>query len=271
MLSYFLFIIVNMRVVLPSNASLNFFPHNSLSHYTVKLPSALDLSQGRWEVGLAEIFFMKSWFNVQSELTIRVNDNKTKEEYVVTIPPGYYSTPHELCKQLNECVRLQLPKRLSSGLDFSFDSNARILKSKTNVKKLVGVSIQYSEVLRTLLGDKVNMSTCDYTDDYLVCTYRNYQLSDINAIMVYSDVVSTSIVGDVETNLLRSTAVSKGSHWEMETNTFTPIQYLPVSRTKIDTIEVLIYTDYGEKVPFTAGRTVVTLDFRRVHPLLMAN
>ena len=53
-----------MRLVLPSNSSYKYFPNNTLTEYTVKLPYSIDLSKGRWEVGLEEIMFYKSWYNV---------------------------------------------------------------------------------------------------------------------------------------------------------------------------------------------------------------
>ena len=53
-----------MRVVLPSNASLQYFPHNTLTNYTVQLAQEIKLPPGEWEVGLSEISFNKSWYNV---------------------------------------------------------------------------------------------------------------------------------------------------------------------------------------------------------------
>ena len=55
--------LTNFYVTLPSNASMQYFPKNTQSSYRTKLASPLILN-GEWEVGLAEIFIPRNWFNV---------------------------------------------------------------------------------------------------------------------------------------------------------------------------------------------------------------
>lgn len=50
-------------VTLPSNASMNYFPGNTQSSYRTKLSSPIRLGES-WEVGLAEIFIPRNWFNI---------------------------------------------------------------------------------------------------------------------------------------------------------------------------------------------------------------
>ena len=50
---------VKMRVVLPSNASMEHFPNNSLTSYTVQFSEEIILPPGQWEVGLLEMQFEK--------------------------------------------------------------------------------------------------------------------------------------------------------------------------------------------------------------------
>jgi len=70
-------------------------------------------------------------------------------------------------------------------------------------------------------------------------------------------------IGDVEAPLLRSVPVT-GKQWTSQCSTFSKIQYISVSQKHVRTINIYIYTDYGQLVPFTDGRTVVTLEFRKV-------
>lgn len=51
-------------VLLPSNSSTDFFPSNTQSSYRTKLSTPLALNSGDWQVGLAEIFIPKNWFNI---------------------------------------------------------------------------------------------------------------------------------------------------------------------------------------------------------------
>ena len=47
-------------ITLPSNASLDVYPNNTLTKYTVRLPRTLYLKEG-YEVALAEIMYPVSW------------------------------------------------------------------------------------------------------------------------------------------------------------------------------------------------------------------
>src|SRR5206468_10454899 len=53
-------------LTLPSNSSQQFFPDNTLTEFTTKLPSTIELT-GEWEVGLAEIMFPRSWYTIPKD------------------------------------------------------------------------------------------------------------------------------------------------------------------------------------------------------------
>src|SRR6266516_5294119 len=53
-------------LTLPSNSSQQFFPNNTLTEFTTKLPSTIELTN-EWEVGLAEIMFPRSWYTIPEE------------------------------------------------------------------------------------------------------------------------------------------------------------------------------------------------------------
>ncbi len=50
-------------ITLPSNASMDLYPDNKISHYQTKLPKIISLPQN-WEVGLCELIFPANWYNV---------------------------------------------------------------------------------------------------------------------------------------------------------------------------------------------------------------
>ena len=52
-------------VLLPSKASMDIYPRNKTSEFTVQLPKSIDL-EGFWEVGLAEIQYQNSWYNIDN-------------------------------------------------------------------------------------------------------------------------------------------------------------------------------------------------------------
>ena len=56
----------HVYLTMPSNSSMNYFPNNTLTHYTTKLPKIMDLD-GTWQIGLAEIHYPHSWYNVKNK------------------------------------------------------------------------------------------------------------------------------------------------------------------------------------------------------------
>ena len=87
-------------LTLPSNSSMNYYPDNTLAHYTTVLAQDVDLS-GRWEVGLSEIQYPYSWHNMNDYAgwIIVHKDHQTKK---MDLPPGQYDTPEQLIAGLNQ-------------------------------------------------------------------------------------------------------------------------------------------------------------------------
>jgi hypothetical protein len=51
-------------LTLPSNSSMDYIPDNTLTNFTTRLPQMMDLD-GSWEIGLAEIQYPHSWYNIK--------------------------------------------------------------------------------------------------------------------------------------------------------------------------------------------------------------
>lgn len=65
-------------ITLPSIASLSVFKKNKSSHFKVDLPQHIDL-EGPWEVGLCEISYPHTWFNLPSQYAYYEWRAKVKE------------------------------------------------------------------------------------------------------------------------------------------------------------------------------------------------
>ena len=87
-----------------------------------------------------------------------------------------------------------------------------------------------------------------------------------NLMYVYRDVAAHSIVGDIETPLLRVCNTS-GNDGEIVRTIFTHPHFVPVSRTEFQTIEINISDEIGRPIPFTHGQSLVTLHFRQRNAL----
>ena len=53
-------------LMLPSNASMDIFPHNKTTEYCVSLPQNIELD-GDWKVGLYSISYPNSWYTLKED------------------------------------------------------------------------------------------------------------------------------------------------------------------------------------------------------------
>ena len=91
-------------VVLPSNSSMKYFPDNKTPNFVTKLSRTLQLD-GEWEVGLAEIDYPHTWYNIRegkNSVEIYAPDKfyllfQTVE---YSIYPGYYEKVEDVIDAL---------------------------------------------------------------------------------------------------------------------------------------------------------------------------
>ena len=55
---------VHFYLTLPSNNSMHYYSNNTVTHYTTRLKNGISLF-GDWEVGLVEIQYQNTWFNLE--------------------------------------------------------------------------------------------------------------------------------------------------------------------------------------------------------------
>ena len=110
-------------VTLPSNSSMEYFPNNKTSNFVTKLSRTLQLD-GEWEVGLAEIDYPHTWYNIhegKNSVEIYTPDNlylvfKTVE---FSIQPGYYEKVQDVINALHKAGLANLSDVVLSSDDTS--------------------------------------------------------------------------------------------------------------------------------------------------------
>ena len=91
-------------ITLPSNSSMQYFPDNKTSNFVTKLSRTLQLD-GEWEVGLAEIDYLHTWYNIR-EGKNSVEIYAPDKLYLVfqtveySIQPGYYEKVQDVIDAL---------------------------------------------------------------------------------------------------------------------------------------------------------------------------
>jgi hypothetical protein len=233
---------------------MKYYPDNTVAKYTIKLANRIELD-GDWEVGLAEIIYPNSWYNMKEEIITEctytiVRSYETPDGYwntEHTLQAGYYQSPAQITKKCNS---------MFTRTRFSYDDITKkftILvrdKDKLNISKRLSIMLGFDG--RVAFGDDKSY-TGKYSVD-LMCGFHS--------IYVYCDIIECIPVGDTTAPLLRAMNI-KGKYGDDIHRTFDTTLYLPVQKKQFDTIEVNIMTDTGQPVPFEVGKSLLTLHFRR--------
>ena len=108
------------HLTLPSNSSQKFFPNNTTTHFTTKLPQTVTLNE-EYEVGVNEIQIPVSWYNVtENECWFKTSSAKIFEtghrgselpRSIHVIKAGFYKKTEVLLQHMNDLITELLPNR----------------------------------------------------------------------------------------------------------------------------------------------------------------
>jgi hypothetical protein len=132
----------NFYVMLPSNVKS--FPQNTIANYKTKLASRLIFNDD-WEVGLVEISYTLSWYNVpkQEPIYLMYWDEKIKRYFEkIHLPPGRYNTITEVISVIN--YRLN---RITWPDDFKFQTEKLAEKE---VEKKPSIEVRERDRITTI-------------------------------------------------------------------------------------------------------------------------
>ena len=242
-------------LTLPSNSSADVYPDNTLNNFTVKLPRNIDLD-GQWEVGLVEIQYPHSWYNVQEhEAWLLINTSPVDAPHRTYLKAGMYDNPKKLVQLIN-IMNEDVPNHRK--VLFLYDD----ITKKVTLDIEYGANVELSPMLSHMLGLQHMV--------YKEGVHEGSHVIDVDqgfySLYVYCSLVAPRLVGHTQVPLLRIVAI-KGKDGMTITKTYENVHYLPVQQKNFDTVEIDIRDDTGRRVPFERGKVVVTLHFRR-KPLL---
>ena len=270
---------MSFYLTLPSNSSMGYHPDNSLNHYITQLPRAVELN-GEWEVGLAEIQYPHSWYNVREPASLIVFDGREYEAMNISTLTSCPSSYEEVCEVSrsrgvphSKLIRIKpgfytarlLIDSLNANLtengveqSIKFHLEERQQKVMVNFKS-EGSKLFMSDSIRELLGFDQALIDKDQTGSRVVDIDQSFC-----GLFVYCNVVEPRIVGDTTTPLLRIVPVNHDDRGKNVTRAYEKIFYCPVATKNFSSIEILIRDDTGQAVSFEFGKVTVTLHFRKV-------
>ena len=199
----------NFIVELVSNASSSVYPDNILASFINFLPEQLYLD-GDWEVALLEITYPalynnitegKFWYVPQRNTSKKRNNEETREALnesyeAVTILPGMYLSLDEIFQSMNDALRLR--NRQSVELKWKVASITRHCEIELASDK--SQLVFASQDLCSILGFSQSVwfsSKGPHRSEFPMDILR------FHSVMVYTDIVEFSIIGDTKAPILR--------------------------------------------------------------------
>lgn len=249
-------------VHLPSNSSHKYFENNRASFYRTQLPRTLYLDHNNFEVALTEASFINSFIQFPSvdDKTISIyipqSSSETKENFKfdIILSSSHYGDIHQLVKSFSLAVSSKLLN--TNILSYDKESNrvvfnvsgTRICKINLNERVARAFGFRTEEIQ---FKKEIQQYVAECPPDLLLGQTR---------IFIYSDIIAPQIVGDTYAPLLSVVPLSGG---EREVITHYPLRnYVPLARSPISTINILLCNEYGDEVNLENSTSCVTLHFR---------
>lgn len=243
-------------MTLVSNASMDLYPNNKRSSFRTRLPYLHDFSEGAWFVGLTELTYTKSWFNVADghHLSPAYADDFQTVPLLASavktpIQPGFYESTASLVTHVNELMAKWNIRGIKQIPVLEVKSNQKVahkVYGKDHLNKEFGA--QFDKRLNQLLGIYENRPA--FLDQ------------GMTSLFIYCNIIQPQVVGDSLEPLLRTVGVNSDAPFGQNvTETFESPYYLPLSSKVFQEIQIDIRSDTGDAPAFQFGRVALTLHF----------
>ena len=214
-------------MTLLSDSSMNMFPSNIQSEFTVKLDHPIEIDEETWEVALAEIatpsevlnitednnFFFLAFpdqhslytkFGVENITEMCSNENGDCYKFKQEIPTGNYMSPKYLVEEMQTSIdkfEKGILKHLNAYISINYDASSQRLKVSAQNERQVRIIFpnQFAQILGLdpimigkPIGNEENMFK------FNVNLHHNFR-----SLYVYSDIASFTFIGDTVAPLLR--------------------------------------------------------------------
>ena len=210
---------------------MQYFPDNKTSNFVAKLSRTLQLD-GEWEVGLAEIVYPHTWYNIRkrkNSVEIYTPDNlylvfKTVE---YSIQPGYYKEVQDVIDALYKAGLDNL-----SDVVLAYDDTSKRVTVKCGRRVVVKLRGDIARMFGFLNDTTIRASDEKGFTLALPETGNQY-------FYVYTDIIKSQYQGDVVVPVLRTVTV-KGEHGNHVCKNFERPHYVPLNKKNFDTISINI-------------------------------
>ena len=226
-----------MHLILPSNTPAYSFPNNKSSSFTIPLPFTL-VTRG-WKVGLTQVQFPITFYNVEAHHKIRF---ETEQGILSTVnlQEGIYENPDQLKDMLNICCADKLLVTWNSGfhLELLHDTKKVILCKQ--IARMLGVP---TEITR-------NFSSKISTFDPWI---------NIRIILVRCSLTVPSQVNHQQLPVLQAVILQDFTFGHACCRNFHPVDFIEVQGDAHNTITVQLTDLDDEPIRFRSGSVILQL------------
>lgn len=287
---------MSFYVTLPSNSSMDLFPNNTISNFSVALKEPIRLEKN-YEVALVEITYKHSWSLNVGNLFIDLVEPKFLDKFDLVYHDG--ENIRNFALRLNgEIIQFYLEKEYNRRFELQKNNiteentllpNAQYSVSNQDYQVVEQIkSLPWFKNLPFFLADQyrfvIHISGIAHVRfDGAILGILNlkakwYYASDnvkfiysgtiddpnpniIQSLFVYCDIIDYQYVGDAYVPLLRNVVVENSFPKTAIAHYDNP-HYLNINKSEINTIHVEIRDDSGQTIKFDKGKVIIKLHFR---------
>ena len=190
----------SFTIELVSNASGELFPDNALSSVTNFLPEQVIL-EGQWEVAISEKSYPSMYQNLTEGYFKFFDEKLSKSTSTYNLEPGLYTSITDIVEALNTliqernnhnetCITVKVSRRSQKILIIIANDTSGLAFCSTDLGHIFGNNVgnQFGVLMKGKVPHEPQ-SVCD--------------IVRIHSLMIYSDLVEYSIVGDTTAPFLR--------------------------------------------------------------------
>ena len=190
----------SFTIELVSNASGELFPDNTLSCFTNFLPEQVNL-EGQREVAISQISYPSMYQNITEGYFKFFDEKLTKSMSIYSIEPGLYNSITDIVEAVNMliqernnhneiCITVEVSRRSQKVVIFLANDTSGLAFCSTDLSHIFGNNVgnQFGVLMKGKGPHEPQFA---------------YDIVRILSLMIYSDLVEYSIVGDTKVPLLR--------------------------------------------------------------------
>lgn len=257
-------------ITLVSNSSMNIFPENKTSSFTVLLPEKISL-KGDWSVAVAEMHYNYNFFNVNDQNNkIKLINNKPDQDlnavmkndnelHEIQVTNGFYKSVSDLIEKINKEVA---PYLIKNGYLLSIDkSSNRTIVHKGYVQKNIS-HIYLEGRLGMQLGFVPNT---DILQNEISPHIGNACFGIPDQMFIYTDIIEPTFIGHEKAYVIKvvNTDAKKFTFGDACYKEYIHMHYMRLQKREFDSISVDIRDYTGNFMPFQHGALMIKLHFKK--------